>query len=59
MFPLAGPNLGHAGATQVVLGEGASVVLEGQKVVPTETLKTGFKFTYPDIDLAVANIVAA
>ncbi len=58
-IPLAGPNLGHAGDMQAVLGEGASVVLEGQKVEPTETLKTGFKFTYPDIDLAIANVVAA
>jgi uncharacterized protein len=38
---------------KLLLGEGAQVVLEGQKVLPKRTLETGFKFDYPEIKSAL------
>lgn len=42
---------------QALLGEGAGVVLEGQRVLPkrAEELQFGFKFS--DVDSAVRNIL--
>lgn len=40
-------------ALELLLGEGAQVVLEGQQVVPKRTLNAGFKFQYPDIEVAL------
>ena len=45
-------------AVQLVLGEGAGVVTDGQKVVPTRTLETGYAFRYPALDAALAAIVS-
>jgi uncharacterized protein (TIGR01777 family) len=45
-------------AVGLVLGEGASVVTEGQRVLPTRTLATGFRFRYATIDAAFAAIAA-
>ncbi len=36
-------------ALTTLLGEGASVVLEGQRVVPTRAQDAGFKFKYPQV----------
>ncbi|CAG9461846.1 unnamed protein product [Pedinophyceae sp. YPF-701] len=44
-------------ALQTLLGEGAMVVLDGQKVVPAATEKAGYQFKYADIDAAVRNLV--
>jgi len=44
-------------AIKGLLGEGATVVLEGQKVLPMRAQTAGFKFAYPTIDAAVANIM--
>ncbi len=44
-------------AIQTLLGEGASVVLEGQKVLPTRTQQAGFQFKYGDIGVALRNIM--
>lgn len=44
-------------AIQVLLGEGAGVVLEGQKVLPARAEAEGYKFRYPDVDSAVKNIL--
>lgn len=44
-------------ALQGLLGEGATVVLEGQKVVPTKAQQSGFKFQYETIQSAVSNIM--
>lgn len=41
-----------------LLGEGAKLVLEGQKVLPTRSLSTGFKFTYRYVGEALAQILA-
>lgn len=40
-----------------LLGDGAKVVLEGQKVLPTKTLDTGFKFQYSTLKNALENVV--
>ena len=37
-------------ADEVGLGEGATVVLEGQRVLPAAAESKGFKFRYTDID---------
>ncbi len=44
-------------ALEALLGEGAIVVLQGQQVVPTETLATGFNFQYPTLRPALASII--
>jgi uncharacterized protein len=41
-----------------LLGEGAKLVLEGQKVLPTRSLSTGFKFTYNTVSAALTQILA-
>ena len=46
-------------AWQALLGEGASIVLEGQRVLPKRTLEQGFKFQYDDVNTAVRSIVGA
>jgi len=43
-------------AVQLVLGEGASVVTEGQRVLPTRTLATGYRFRFETIEAAFAAI---
>ncbi len=42
---------------KLVLGEFGSVLLKGQRVIPRKLLEKGFVFTYPDIHLALQNIV--
>ena len=42
---------------RLVLGEFGSVLLEGQRVVPTKLLKHGFNFSYPDITGALEEVV--
>lgn len=44
---------------QALLGAGASVVLEGQKVLPKKTLENGFQFQYSNIDPAISNILTS
>ena len=39
---------------QLLLGDGASVVLEGQKVLPERLQKQGFNFQYGDLNGALA-----
>ncbi|KAH6767218.1 Rossmann-fold superfamily protein [Perilla frutescens var. hirtella] len=45
-------------ALKAVLGEGACVVLEGQKVVPTRAKELGFPFKYPYIKQALKSIMS-
>eukprot|EP00899_Mesostigma_viride_P007466 jgi/Mesvir1/16720/Mv15111-RA.3 len=42
---------------KTLLGEGAVVVLDGQKVVPKRTQDLGFTFKYPTLDAALKEIV--
>jgi len=45
-------------ALKLVLGEGAYIVAEGQRVLPQATLAAGYHFRYPTIDGALAAIAA-
>ena len=47
-----------AAALILVFGEGATVLLDGQRVVPHKAEINKFTFQYPDIDLALAQIFA-
>lgn len=42
---------------EVLLGDGAVVVLEGQKVLPQKTQASGFNFQYPELKPALQEIV--
>jgi len=42
---------------EVLLGDGAIVVLEGQQVLPKQTQQTGFDYKYPELKPALADIV--
>lgn len=46
-------------AVQVLLGEGAKVVLEGQQVLPTRTLATGYRFKHSEIAPALRDIISS
>ncbi len=43
----------------LMLGEVAQVVLNGQRVIPRKALAAGYKFEYPDVDGALAEIFKA
>jgi uncharacterized protein len=43
---------------EVLLGDGAIVVLEGQQVLPQRTQQTGFSYQYPELKPALADIVS-
>jgi hypothetical protein len=45
-------------ALELLLGDGAKVVLEGQKVLPKQTLASGFKYQYPTLKLALEEILS-
>ncbi|MEO1592529.1 MAG: TIGR01777 family oxidoreductase [Cyanobacteria bacterium J06632_22] len=44
---------------EALLGDGAKVVLEGQKVLPERTQATGFSFKYPKVEPALREIVSS
>jgi uncharacterized protein (TIGR01777 family) len=46
-------------AISLVLGEGAVVVTEGQRVLPEATLASGYRFKYPAIGAALEAVVAS
>lgn len=45
-------------ALELMLGEGAQVVLQGQKVLPKSTISVGFEYQYPTIKEALTEILA-
>ena len=45
-------------ALQLALGEGASVLLASQRILPTRTLDLGYRFKFTDIDAALQDLVA-
>jgi uncharacterized protein (TIGR01777 family) len=45
-------------ALQVLFGEGAVVVAEGQRVLPTRTTQLGYQFRFSELDAAFANLFA-
>ena len=42
---------------ELILGEFGSVLLKGQRVIPRRLLEAGFKFRYPDIEVALKSII--
>jgi hypothetical protein len=44
-------------ALRTLLGEGASVVLEGQRVVPSRAQDAGFRFRYSQVNEALRNVL--
>jgi hypothetical protein len=42
---------------QTLLGEGATVVLEGQRVLPARTQAAGFSYKYSELSEALRNIL--
>ncbi len=44
-------------ALELLLGEGAQVVLEGQEVLPKRTQSSGFQYKYPDLKPALTDII--
>jgi uncharacterized protein (TIGR01777 family) len=44
-------------AIEAILGDGAKVVLEGQKVLPKRTLESGFEYQYPNLQSALTHIL--
>ena len=44
-------------ALQLMLGDGAQVVLEGQQVLPKRTQSVGFEYKYPQLEFALKDIV--
>jgi uncharacterized protein (TIGR01777 family) len=46
-------------ATRLVAGETATVVLDGQRVVPKRLLELGFEFKYPLLEGALRNILGS
>ncbi len=44
-------------ALSALLGEGASVVVEGQRVVPTRALDEGFQFKYNQVQDALKAVL--
>ena len=45
-------------ALKLMLGEGASVLLASQRILPTRTLDLGYRFKFTDIDAALQDLVA-
>ncbi len=45
-------------ATKLMLGEGAMIVNEGQRVLPQRTLATGYVFRHPDLAEALNSLLA-
>lgn len=42
---------------QALLGQGAMVVLDGQRVLPSRTQEQGFRFQYQDINPAIRQLL--
>jgi uncharacterized protein len=46
-----------AGALKILLGEFAAALLEGQRAVPKKLLDSGFRFRFPEVDPALADVL--
>jgi hypothetical protein len=46
-------------AIELLLGDGAVVVLSGQKVLPLQTQASGFEYRYPTVKPALKDILAS
>jgi uncharacterized protein (TIGR01777 family) len=45
-------------ALRLMLGEVADIITQGQKVLPKKALELGYAFRFPELDAALANILA-
>jgi uncharacterized protein (TIGR01777 family) len=45
-------------AIRLMLGEGAIMVLEGQRVLPARAQAEGYAFSFPELQAALANLLA-
>jgi uncharacterized protein (TIGR01777 family) len=45
-------------AIKLMLGEGATVVLDGQRVLPARAQAEGYAFVFPELERALANVLA-
>ncbi|MCY3557932.1 MAG: TIGR01777 family oxidoreductase [Chloroflexi bacterium] len=45
-------------ALRLMLGEGASVLLASQRILPTRTLDLGYRFRFTEIDAALEDLIA-
>ena len=43
---------------RVMLGQVASVVTTGQRVLPRKALSLGYAFKFPEVDAALADVLA-
>jgi uncharacterized protein (TIGR01777 family) len=46
-----------AAALKILLGEFAAALLEGQRAVPKKLLESGFRFRFPELDPALADVL--
>ena len=46
-------------ALKILYGEGAKVILSGQKAIPEKLLAAGYQFSFSDVKLALNNILAS
>ena len=53
LLPMPGPAL------RMLLGESASLLLGGQRVIPTRVVEHGFSFAFPKLDDALKDLLAA
>ena len=44
-------------AIRLAFGEGASIVTESQRVLPTRTQQLGYRFQYPTLDAALQSAI--
>ena len=54
---LQAPQNDQIAVLQALLGQGAQVVLDGQKVLPSRTLEQGFSFQYTELDPAIRQLL--
>ena len=43
---------------QKVMGEASSLLLDSERVAPRQLLDSGFQFTFPDVESALADLLA-
>jgi uncharacterized protein (TIGR01777 family) len=44
---------------KLLYGQGAAAILEGQRAVPKKLINSGYKFSYPDIETALKNLLGS
>jgi hypothetical protein len=45
-------------ALKIMLGQGAEIITNGQRVMPAKAVQLGYRFKFPEIDAALANLLA-